>query len=152
MGTDIYLSYDGQTDVEKDQQVEVLFESSHGDIGYLRAAIWMQEENGFLRRLFPPHMWRGDGEYSFNFDENYEKFNILAEAYELGVSMDFQDDNVDEMREMVQLIAKSIGGKIHESKMDDEARKKWLGSVRAFFKLGHELQKMKKNPKICISW
>lgn len=154
MGTDIYLSYDGQEEEEQNAQASCLFESTKGEIGYLRAAIWMRAENDFLRRLFPDDIWESPEPRAFDFDENYEKFKFLAEHYLLGTDMNVpEDENIEMFKQAIQKLVKETGGKLHENpEMDSEARTKWLGSVKAFFEKGHDLQRAGRNPKVEISW
>ena len=56
MGTNVYLSWNGMTDEEKNRQCTG-FSSDIGHLGYLRASIWMDSENSALRTLFPPEFW-----------------------------------------------------------------------------------------------
>ena len=57
MGTDIYLHWDNQNDVEKDKQITG-YSIGHGYTGYLRASIGMTQENQLLRMIFPDQYWQ----------------------------------------------------------------------------------------------
>ena len=154
MGTDIYLSYEGQDQEEQDEQASVLFESNKGELGYIRASIWMKEENDFLRRLFPEDIWESPEPKSYDFDENYEKFKFLSEHYLLGTPMEVPHDETAEVfAEVITKLAEKVGGTVVKGgEMDEEGKKKWLRSVKAFFDKGHQLQKQKCTPRILISW
>ena len=59
MGTDIYLHWDHQDDIQKDKQITG-FSIDHGNVGYLRASIGMTQENQLLRMIFPEKFWQGE--------------------------------------------------------------------------------------------
>lgn len=137
MGTDVYL---------KEEKYEE-------ELGYVRASIWMREENAVLRQIFDERYWGGGGYIEYDFDQNVELFKRVAKQYSEG---EIRVGNSTEMEKVMQAIDGALQRKGFESVKgeinSDEERTEWLKNLVKFFKTGWELQKKGKKPKIYISW
>lgn len=164
MGTDIYLSWNGMTEEEKEEQMAG-FSINAGRFGYLRASIGMTNENAILREVFPDHWRLSEDEYvdgrPFDFmnEENMIKLEKWARFYLL-LAIAGKEIHHEEMGHaeafgnmITGLMVKLGADKVIESKNNDlRLAVMWLNSLYDFYGLGYQKQKEGKNPKIIISW
>ncbi len=150
MGTDIYLSYEGITEEEKNKV-------------QIRASIWMKKQNWFLRKIFPC-FWHNEGFEEFDFKANGENFELLL--------VDYMEDRIDQinsvadeeaqedMNEVDTIVAELVAtfadspGRLQKgtTKLTEEQEQDFLIAVLNFYKKGLKLQKEGLKPKILISW
>jgi len=154
MGTDIYLSYDGQSEEDEKLQCSELFNSTALEFGYIGSAIWMEEENKVLRILFDNEFWDCRVKFSYNFDENIKKLKAITQQYILGMPLKYDDTKTKKMCEVAVNFSRMLGVDLQKGSADMDIDKKlmWITSVHHFFKLGSVLQKRKLNPKVYIGW
>ena len=142
MGTDIYLTYDEQPE-----------KYSCNDKEYIRAAIWMTEENTMLRIIFPEEVWKSSDDFPYDFDMNVEVLRDAAQDYALGVSSKVTNAVAEKTKEMIAEALEGLGTlEFGGDDLTPDEKTEWLQTVISFFKRGWELQKAGKNPKIYISW
>ena len=81
MGLDIYLNWDGKT--EEEQQAQLTgFDTTKGNVGYLRAAYWNSESLKIFRALWPYESgfdYDEDGA-PYDFIDNYTKMEKLRKT------------------------------------------------------------------------
>jgi hypothetical protein len=158
MGTDIYLSWDDMDEEEKERR-HTGFSIGHGSFGYLRASIFMMEENAVLREVFPEECWEG-GEHSYDFEGKFNILPFLIKKYLSAKIFGFKIEPSEGQREQITLgekIISTFGGLGFETVLiptneDVEGAVEWANSLFKFFRLGTEKQKEGKDPKIYISW
>lgn len=143
MGTDIYLWENHQKTDEEEQ-------------AYIRASIWMTEENGVLRIVFPEKYWDCEAN---EFDFTDERMRVMTHALQnyLAEDPDVRVDYVNEtgvaVAKMLQLIAKESGSEFKVCSGDDLDKEVWARTVLEFFNKGRDLQeKTGKKPIVGISW
>jgi hypothetical protein len=152
MGTDIYLSWDGQTKEDEDLQ-STGFDITQGEVGYLRAAVWMSEENNVLRALFPNEYWEAPEAMEYDFDMNVEVLKKFAQEYAIGNTAKPSTILETKTKEALQEALEGLGTvQFGGENLSADDKTKWLRSLVAFFKKGWQLQKDGKKPKIYISW
>jgi hypothetical protein len=163
MGTDIFLSWHGMTESEKDEQLRASrsFRLDAGGIGYLRAAIGMKRENAFLRAVLPKNYWfnRTRDPIPFDFRKRLSSLASNAKVYLRsaadGTEPEFEDYAEVAMMDRVSNAMAERAGFQKVMSTDDlmfEEAKLWLTEVDRFFRLGVEKQDGGMNPKIFISW
>lgn len=146
MGTDIYL-----------------FEKKNdGDYkAYIRASIWMREENGVLRQLFPSEFWEGETlQFDFHDEKLPELFASVMHNYvsnDSEVSVEVCGKEYEVMyafMKALKKVAEEAGAETSSpDALNDDDRKEWATTVKEFFRIGHDLQKkMGEKPFVGISW
>jgi hypothetical protein len=168
MGTDVYLTWKGMKDSDRDKQCTG-FSIAAGDVGYLRASIGMATENAVLRALFPAEFWemaagdreRGGLPFDFMSEGNQRLLDTLAVQYLLAVLTGKKvchpaHENVEALHGMVMKALASAGPKgmrIETSgPLDLASAVTWLNSLCEFYGLGHSLQEQGKEPRVRIIW
>lgn len=171
MGTDIYLTWDGQTETEKKAQYTG-YSINAGNVGYLRASIGMETENAVLGEVFPLKIyWLGEdkemkpdkeGYIRYDFKVGWAVLQVVAKKYLatclFGIPYKKNDVQVKHQewfkRTMEVLAQKEKFDKQIVGNIDDDLPSAvlWLNSLYNFFYLGMEKQKAGLNPKIMISW
>lgn len=156
MGTDIYLSWNKITKKEKKDQC-CGWNIYSGNLGYLRASIGMQNENGLLRMVFEDKFWEGTADedgYEFDFIGNWEKIQRLGFMYLVGVVSgkpinQFNQGHGEAIKKLLEEFNDEVqmGGNLHFVEAVG-----FLNSVFEFFRLGCTKQQEGKNPKVYISW
>jgi len=163
MGTDIFLSWDGITDLEKAVQTAAAreFALNAGHTGYLRAAIGMKRENALLRSIFPARFWYDTSGRAmpYDFKTGLLALNRLAKVYIRSIETDTEPNLegyalVTAMDKITKELLAKRGYREVASTNDltlDEAMD-WLKELAEFFGLGAQKQLEGKNPRIFISW
>lgn len=171
MGTDIYLTWDGQTKQEKDAQITG-YSINAGNAGYLRASIGMQTENSALGEVFPTKTyWLGEDEklkpdkegfIAYDFKVGWAVLQVVAKKYLatvlFGIPYKKNDIQIEKetwfKRVSEMLTAKGKFDKVEISTLEEDLPSAimWLNSLYGFFYLGLEKQKKGLNPKVMISW
>jgi hypothetical protein len=164
MGTDIILDWSGKSESEKAAQLECQNSSRLfvGEIGYIRAAIGMKRENGFLGFVFPDEYWfnKSGKPMPYDFGRMLPKMKEASEIYVKSAQEGSEPEFGEPYRRAVALdIATAILMKrkgyepIHSTTdMKGEDVLEWLKSVWRFFELGLQKQNQGKNPSVFISW
>lgn len=150
IGTDVYLSWDGQTKAEEKAQITG-YSINAGSVGYLRASISMEKENAVLREVFPDKFWEGKA-LPYDFDAGWKTLNLIAKKY---LSSCLFGIPIERFKQVFQQLAEAGKfDKIIVGDIDDDilGNVTWLNSLVEFFRLGYKKQKEYKNPKVCISW
>lgn len=153
MGTDIYLSWKGQTKEEKDKQATG-FDIRSGNVGYLRASIGMVKENAFLRAIFGEDYWKGkELRYEFK-EENYFEIQKLGFLYILTILDKRESVNEDNpLLTIIKELAEKTDAEVKISgNLGFRQTISWLNSLFDFYELGLEKEKEGKKPKILISY
>lgn len=168
MGTDVYLTWKGMTDGDREKQCTG-FSIAAGNIGYLRASIGMATENAVLRALFPARFWemaaedreRGGLPFDFVSEENQRLLDSLAVQYLLAVLTGKKvshpaHEKVEALHGMVLKALASPemeGMRIKTSgPLDLASAVTWLSSLCEFYGLGYSLQEQGKEPRVRIIW
>jgi hypothetical protein len=166
MGTDVYLSWDGMTQKQKQKRITGL-DIGSGKVGYLRASIGMYPENTVLRHVFPDH-WNGE-ERAFDFmsEENTRLVVEMTWRYTMSTLTGEEqflptNTHVQAHAEMCSKLLEPLigglakdGGKVvmtGREPADIYSTLAWALSLMDFYRLGYEKQKAGKNPKVYISW
>lgn len=149
MGTDIYLSYDGQ-----DQNIEGYWEE-----GYIRASIGAINENWVLRKVFPEEIW--DDKMPENFKYNMdllEKAQRLKPQYIDSVEKDYLLGSKDEAGvkhgDGIANLFQNLGFGV----MQDSGHKSvnsayaWFRTLENHICIGIAMELLGKNPQVEISW
>jgi len=156
MGTDIYLSWKGQTKKEKEKQ-STGFDIGSGDVGYLRASIGMVRENAFLKAIFEEDYWKGkELRYEFK-KENYFEIQKLGFLYLLTLLNNKEkSDNEDNLLNPLLTLLEQFKDKGFKVKVSNNLNFRmailWLNSLFDFYELGLKKEEEGKEPKIYISW
>lgn len=164
MGTDIYLSWDGQTEAEKKAQYTG-YSIEAGKVGYLRASIGMEKENAILRELFPNEIWEKSGSSDdglpFDFNQGYAVLNVLAKKYMASVLFGIpikknhvqvkHEQWVKNVTEYLTHVKKFDHVENPDVEGDMDGAVAWLNSLFLFVRLGMSKQEKKLNPKVLIS-
>lgn len=154
MGTDVYLNWSGMTDADRERQITGYCINA-GRVGYLRAAIWMAQENAFLRELFPKEYWEADRPDSaplYNFRGSMPHALQLGLPYLVSTLRPPREgDQADAAASLVRLdeLIKPVND---ESMARFRFGVMWLSSLYDFFDLGIEKQKQEQRPYPLISW
>nr|BDD48286.1 hypothetical protein 7 [bacterium] len=164
MGTDVYMEWDGMRPSEKKARYTG-FSIDAGNVGYLRASIWMDNENAVLRELMPDH-WEytekeaDSGGKPYDFEVKYAQLQRLARMYLLAVMLGKEVEHREhaKAKEMSKALKKMLeekgfGENVKGGEpMDLSSAVMWLNSLFQFFHLGMEKQKKGLNPRVFISW
>ena len=171
MGTDIYLSWDGQTKAEKKAQYTG-YSINSGKVGYLRASIGMETENSVLGEVFPLKTYwlhedveakeDEDGYTPYDFKQGWAVLQMVAKKYLASMLFgipykknDVQIKHEQWVKNVTEMLAqKGKFDKVIISALDDDlpSAVMWLNSLYEFFYLGMSKQDKKLNPKVLISW
>ena len=157
MGTDIYLSWDKQTEEEKKAQITG-YNIEAGSKGYLRASIGMVKGNHLLRLIFPDEFWKKYEELPYDFQANFNKMLNLGFQYLLSVVFGIDIQVSEEQKKQTEMvdrfleIIKGYSKVICHRESDFPFAVCWLNSLIEFFELGIEKQEENLNPKVRISW
>ncbi len=152
MGVDVYLSWDGMTEDEKNSRNKWLA-LNNGNAGYLCAPWWMKREVQLLFTVFE----------GCHIDESPEPV-----PYDFGAKLPELEKTAEEYRKSVEEDEKSAGGKASARTMLErlpkvagfvdypfdglvlEDSEDWLKNVFDFFSLGRQKQEQGKNPRVHV--
>lgn len=170
MGTDLYMTWKGMTDADREKQCTG-FSIAAGHVGYIRASIGMRTENAILRMLFPAEYWEMAGEdlekgglpFDFMAEGNQQLMDRLAVHYLLAVvtgkEVSHPDNrSADEMHGLLMKALASSGLEGLGMRIEAGGRLSlgsavtWLDSLVRFYGLGYSLQEQGKEPSVYISW
>ena len=171
MGTDIYLEWDGKTEMEQNAQSESAWSIDAGRFGYLRASIGMADENAVLRTLFPEKYWKERSTEEYDFEAGYEMLSVLGMKYlmsavsgepmeigkEYAGAMNRQEQSAMAIHGALTQLADRFGAsekfKVYMGSVRSlGSAVEWLNSLFKFFDLGKEKQKEGLRPYPYISW
>ena len=166
MGMDVYLSWNGMTKKEKDEQITG-YSIDAGNKGYLRASYGMSNECSFLESFFEGFFEISESLYDqggkiFDFsDENWQKLCKLGRLYLIAVMMgkEIKTPKTIEGEKMVN----NIKGMLSAMQFQEDTVESagflgipdavcWLNSMFEFFRLGYDKQKAGKKVRVNISY
>jgi hypothetical protein len=163
MGTDVYLEWDGKSEVDRLQGVWGSIGA--GNAGYLRASIGMRYENSVLRVLFPDGYWTGGSSAEYDFKVNFVRLNTVGLKYLMGVVKgeplvlgDVSQEVLDRHEVATAAMVKAITRAVPEGELiaggfpGFREAVIWLDSLFSFFELGIEKQEKGLKPYPYISW
>jgi hypothetical protein len=149
MGTDIYLSYDGQDMSDKYCQE-----------GYIRASIGMINENYVLRQIFPPECWESEeNNFKYTFDlvpkvmrvgEQY--LDAVHEGYQLGNAGEAGVEHGNNIANLLKQILPEGTSMVMGGINDIFEAKRWLKTLSMHIAIGISKEQAGLNPKVVISW
>jgi len=154
MGVDVYLTWDGQTEEEREAQFTG-FSIAHGHVGYLRASIGMVLENEVLRTLFPEEYWELKEPLEYDFKKNWENLPfVLKKYFEAVLTGELTEEQKEQMEFGIAVAEAFKGeGEVSMSRSGDILRAVvWANSLIRFFRLGMRKQEEGKRPRVRISW
>lgn len=150
------------TEEDKRLQLDSGFDSSIGEVGYLRASIGMVRENRLLRMLFSDELWEpqeDDTGKEFDFKEAAKKLPDALTKYVDDEELPMSESAKQQVEagEIVKKMLKEQGfddASVQTSggERDEKGRVRYAHSVLRFFMLGVKLQDLGKKPRVYISW
>lgn len=151
MGTDVYLSYDGQDMSDK---------ANYWKEGNIRASIGMINENYVLRQIFPPECWESEeNNFKYTFDlvpkvmrigEQY--LDAVHEGYQLGNAGEAGVDHGNNIANLLKQILPDGASMVMGGIDDIFEAKRWLKTLSMHIAIGISKEQAGLNPKVVISW
>lgn len=149
MATEVFLIWDGMRDHDKTAQLDC-GTLSGGHLGYLKATLFMDEENFVLKAIFGPKYWDCQPT-PYDFTTHQEEAVKLAEQYiKDGIVINISNRKV--VLDTIQQIAEDNEALVTQNRVNPEMKKVWAQSFRDFMRLGAEKQEQGREPKVYISW